>query len=214
MLKIWGRKTSLNVQKVMWTIAELKLPHERVDAGGPYGGLDTPEYFALNPNRLVPTLQDGAYVLWESNAIARYLAAKYSDGGLMPNGLETRGLVDQWVDWSATTLSPDVIGVCFMGLIRTPVSARNNDAIRTAATRVGERLNFLDKELAEKPFILGADLSVADVVVGSFMYRYYNLTIERPKLKHVERWYADLTSRPAYRDNVMLEFESMKVPGA
>lgn len=214
MLKIWGRKTSVNVQKVMWAIAELDVAHERIDAGGAFGGTDTAEYGALNPNRLVPTMEDGPFVLWESNAITRYVAAKYGTGTLMPDDLAQRSLVDQWIDWSATTLAPDVIGVCFVGLIRTPAAERNGAAIEAAAKRSGSRLGFLDAQLAVMPFIVGQRLTAADIVVGAFMYRYFNLSIERPDLPNIRRWYQELMTRPAYRNHVMIEFESMKVPGA
>ena len=214
MLKIWGRKTSVNVQKVMWAIVELDVAHERIDAGGPFGGTDTAQYGALNPNRLVPTMEDGAFVLWESNAITRYVAAKYGTGTLMPGELAQRGLVDQWIDWSATTLAPDIIGVCFVGLIRTAAAERNGPAIEAAARRSGSHLGILDAQLAMTPFIVGQRLTAADIVVGAFMYRYFNLSIERPDLPNIRRWYRELTDRPAYRNHVMIDFESMKVPGA
>ena len=139
MLKIWGRTSSINVQKVMWTVAELGLPHERIDVGGPFGGLDRPDYAALNPNRLIPVLQDGATVVWESNAIVRYLAARYGAGSLWPEHPGRRSEADRWMDWQLTTLQPS-IGPIFLGLIRTPPEQRDTAAIAASADRLGHAM--------------------------------------------------------------------------
>src|SRR5262245_34169260 len=119
MLRIWGRTSSSNVQKAMWAVGELALAHERIDAGGDFGRLDTDEYARLNPNRRIPTLEDGRVVLWESNVIVRYLAAQYGAGGLWPTDPAVRGVADQWMDWQQTTLGPEMRTV-FWGLVRTP----------------------------------------------------------------------------------------------
>lgn len=214
MLRIWGRRTSVNVQKVMWAVAELGLAHERVDVGGPFGGVDTPEFGRLNPNRLVPVLEDGDFVLWESSAIVRYLAATYGRGTLAPDGARAHALADQWMDWSSTMIYGDVIGTAFIGLVRTPASDRNNAHIAAAAQRAGQRLAILDKHLGDRHFIAGDRLTMADLPIGSLMYRYFNLEIARPPLPNVEAWYQRLSARPPYRDHVMVDLASMKVPGA
>ena len=214
MLKIWGRKTSGNVQKVMWAVAELGLAHERVDAGGPFGGLDTPEYARLNPNRLVPTIDDNGFVMWESQAIVRYLATTYGRGTLAPADTKMIASADQWLDWNLSTLNGDIIAVCFLQLIRTPASERNTAAVAASAKRAGEKLAILDAQLAGKKFILGDTLTMADIAVGTPMYRYFNLPIPRPKLENVEAWYQRLCARQAYRDHVMIDLAALKVPGA
>ena len=214
MLKIWGRKTSINVQKVMWTVGELGLQHERVDAGGTFGKLDTTQYASLNPNRLVPVIEDKGFVLWESNAIVRHLSQKYGRGGLSPGDEETYARADQWMDWSLTTIYRDLIAICFLGLIRTPAQDRNPAEIKQAAERIGRNLAILDRQLGSRQFVVGLDLSIADIALGTLMYRYYNLAIERPRLVNVEAWYERLTRRPAYREHVMVDFASLKVPGA
>lgn len=214
MLKIWGRKTSVNVQRVMWAVGELGLAHQRVDAGGPFGGLDTAEFGRLNPNRLVPALQDGSFSMWESNASVRYLAATYGRGSLAPSDPKAFATADQWMDWGLTTLNADIIATCFLQLIRTPAADRNVGAVEAAAKRAGEKLAILDGQLAGKQFILGDTLTMADVAIGSFMYRYYNLPIARPTWANVDAWYQRLQARPAYRDHVMVDFAAMKVPGA
>ncbi len=214
MLKIWGRKTSINVQKVMWTVGELGLPHERLDFGGEFGGLDTPEYGALNPNRLVPTINDKGLVLWESNAIVRHLAQTYGRGTLSPADEPTYAKADSWMDWSLTTLYSDIILTCFIQLVRVSARERNHAAVEAAAKRAGERLAILDQQLQGRPFIIGNQLSIADIAVGTLMYRYFNLRIPRPALPNVERWYTGLTQRPAYQTHVMVDFAPMMVPDA
>ncbi|MFV0294785.1 MAG: glutathione S-transferase family protein [Hyphomicrobiaceae bacterium] len=214
MLKVWGRKTSINVQKVMFAVGELGLQHERLDYGGPYGKLDSPEYVMLNPNRLVPTIDDGGFVLWESNAIIRHLAQRYGRGTLSPADELTFAKADSWMDWSLTSLYGDIITTCFLQLVRTTVQDRDEAVLEEAALRAGERLEVLDRQLSGRSFIVGEQLSIADVAVGTLMYRYFNLEIPRPSLPHVEAWYERLTRRPTYREHVMVEFESMKVEGA
>lgn len=214
MLKVWGRKTSINVQKVMWTVAELGLVHQRIDAGGQFGGLDTDEFGKLNPNRLVPVIDDNGFVLWESNAIVRYLAAVYGREKLGSADERQRALADQWMEWANSTLYSDIIATCFLSLIRTPAKDRNVAAIEKAAKRVGERLAILDAQLAGRSYILGDQLTAADIGCGSLMYRYFTLDIPRPRLENVEAWYQRLTERRAYQDHVMIDYQALKVPGA
>jgi glutathione S-transferase len=214
MLKVWGRKTSINVQKVMFAVGELGLEHQRFDFGGQHGGLDTPEYGLLNPNRLVPTIEDKGLVLWESNAIIRHLAQRYGRGTLSPADELTFARADSWMDWSLTTVYNDIITTCFLQLIRTPARERNLGLVEAAARRAGEKLGVLNQQLNGRSYIVGETLTIADVAVGTLMYRYFNLPITRPALTNVEAWYGRLTRRPAYQQHVMIEFESMKVPGA
>jgi glutathione S-transferase len=214
MLRIWGRKTSVNVQKVMFAVGELGLKHERLDFGGPFGKLDTPEYGLLNPNRLVPTIDDNGFVLWESNAIIRHLAQRYGRGTLSPADEMTFAKADAWMDWSLTTIYSDIISTCFLQLVRTTASERDVKSVEAAAKRAGEKLAILDQQLNGRHFIMGDTLTVADVAVGTLMYRYFELPIARPKLANVEAWYGRLTKRPAYATHVMINFQDMKVAGA
>jgi glutathione S-transferase len=214
MLTIWGRKTSVNVQKVMWAVGELNLAHERIDAGGAFGKLDTAEYGAMNPNRLVPTMNDNGFVLWESHAIVRYLATTYGRGGLAPADPKGIARADQWMEWANSTLYTDIIIGLFLPLVRTPASERNAAAVEAAAKRAGEKLAVLDAQLAGKAFILGDTLTMADIGVGSLMYRYYTLPLARPALPNVEAWCGKLAERQTYQDHVMVDWAPMKVPGA
>ena len=203
MLKIWGRTNSINVQKVMWAVGELGLEHERIDAGGAFGGLDTDAYGRLNPNRKVPTVQDGELVLWESNACVRYLAARYGSGGLWPEDPTPRAMADMWMDWQQTTLLPDMT-IVFWGLIRTPEDKRDHAAIEAAARRLGSIWAMLDERLASRPFVAGEAFTMGDIPVGAACYRYHGLPIGRPRLANVERWYERLKERAPFREHVML----------
>lgn len=214
MLKVWGRRTSINVQKVMWAVGELGLAHQRFDYGGEFGKLDTPEFGQLNPNRLVPTIEDEGIVLWESNAIVRHLGQRYGRGTLSPNDEQTYAKADAWMDWALTSLYGDVISTCFLQLVRTPASERNPGLVEVAAKRAGEKLAILNRQLSGRHFIMGDQLTIADIGVGTLMYRYYNLTIPRPPLANVEVWYKRLTQRPAYQAHVMVDFKPMMVQGA
>ena len=203
MLRIWGRTNSINVQKVMWAIAELGLSHERRDAGGAYGMLDTDAYGALNPNRRIPTLEDGSLVLWESNVIVRYLAARYGAGGLWPDDPGVRGTADQWMDWQQTTLLPDM-RVVFWGLVRTPPEKRDRAKIEAAVESLKDIWRRLDAHLARRRFVAGEGLTMGDIPVGAMCHRYQALGIDRPRLEHLEAWYERLKAREAFRTHVML----------
>jgi glutathione S-transferase len=203
MIRIWGRTTSSNVQKVMWAVGELRLAHERIDAGREYGGLDTDAYGGLNPNRRIPTLEDGDAVVWESNVIVRYLAAKFGSGTLWPVDPATRAVADEWMDWQQTTLSEDMRTV-FWGLVRTPAEQRDHDKIAAAVESLKEIWGRLDRHLHGRAFVAGDHLTMGDIPVGTICYRYHALGIERAPLPNLEAWYERLTSRAPFREHVML----------
>jgi glutathione S-transferase len=205
MLEVWGRRNSSNVMSVMWAIGELGLAHRRHDVGGSFGGLDTPAYLAMNPNARVPTIDDDGFVLWESNAIVRYLARRHGAGGLLPDGEAGYAIADQWMDWCKTSVYPQFIDL-FMALVRTEPENRDPGRIADGAGRLGASLAILDAHLAERAYIAGDRLTMADIPYGPVAYRYFNLEIERPALPHVGAWYARLCERPAYRAHVMIPF--------
>jgi glutathione S-transferase len=201
MLKVWGRKTSSNVQKVMWAIGELGLPHERVDIGGPFGGNREPAYLAMNPNGLVPTIEDGDLILWESNSIVRYLAGLHGKGTLEPADAKTRALASQWMDWQLTVAGP-AIGPAFWGLIRTPPEKRDAAAIAASQAKTIEAMKMLDAALGKHAYLAGAAFSYGDIPVGIMAYRYWQLVPERPATPNLSRWYGEIAKRPAFRDHV------------
>jgi glutathione S-transferase len=210
MLKIWGRRSSFNVQKVMWLVGELGLAHLHVPAGGSFGGLNEPEFRALNPHGRVPVVQDGDLVVWESHAILRYLAAKHGHGTFWFDDPAGRSLVDRWMDWSQTTLQPDFLEGLFWGYYRTPEAQRDWPAIHRSLARCAEHYGLLDGVLANRPFIIGERLSLADIPIGASLYRYFELDIDRPHLPNVQAWYRRLQERMAYREHVMVPFEDLR----
>ncbi len=202
MLKIMGRDTSSNVQKVLWVCGELGLPFERDDIGGPFGGNDKPEYLALNPNGRVPTIIDDGYVLWESNSCTRYLAAKHGDNPLSPADLQIRGNAERWMDWQLTTMSPALVPV-FWGLVRTPPEKRDMAAIETARKKLSGLIGILDKQLSKTAYLAGDDFTIGDIPLGITAYRWFSMDMEREDYPNFKRWYDLLTERKAYQDAVM-----------
>ena len=201
MLKIWGRANSSNVKKVTWLCEEIGLPYQRIDAGLAFGVVNTPEYRKLNPNGLVPTIDDEGFILWESNAIVRYLAAKHAAGTLWPTDLKVRADADRWMDWCSTTLAPAFIPV-FMQLVRTAPEKRKPQAIEDGTKRTAEVLARLDAALAGRNFIIGDQLSMADIAFGGVVYLVNNVAFDRPKLANFDAWYARISARPAFRKAV------------
>jgi glutathione S-transferase len=203
MLQLLGRANSSNVMKVIWLLEEMQLPYERKDVGGKFGGNDTPEYRALNPNGVVPTIVEDGFVLWESNAILRYLAAAHPAGHkFWPQDLRARANADRWMDWQHTTLGAPMT-VVFWGLVRTPPEQRDMKAIQTAAAKLGTLYGMLDRALAGSAYIAGPELTVADMPIGVQAHRYFSFEgIERPDQPHLRAWYERLLARPAYKQHV------------
>jgi glutathione S-transferase len=201
MLKIWGRKTSSNVQKVMWALGELGLACERIDIGGPFGKNNEPPYLALNPNGLVPTMEDGGFVLWESNAIIRYLAREEGKHTLEPADPKTRASADRWMDWQSFTLAP-AMTTAFVGLIRTPPEKRNHEAIYISKTQTTEAIKILDAQLGKTACVAGDAFSMGDIGVGVMAYRYWQLVPDHPPLPHLRRWYDTIAARKSFKDHV------------
>ena len=209
MLKVWGRATSVNVQKVMWAVGEMGIAHERIDVGGRFGGLTTPAFLALNPSARIPTIEDDGVVVWESNAIIRYLAARYGEGALWARDPGARAPADAWMDWMQTTLAPDFYGV-FWAVVRTPADRRDRAAIKDLTKQLTGHYELLDRQLATRPYLVGDGFSLADIAVGVTLYRYFEMEIERPALSNLHAWYKRLKERPAFRDHVMVSFEELR----
>lgn len=201
MLKIWGRNTSSNVQKAMWAVGEVSLEYERFDIGGTFGKNREPAYLAMNPNGLVPTLQDGDFILWESNAIARYLAREYGAGKLEPSDPKARARAGQWMDWQLSVVGPAIFA-SFWGLIRTPEEKRDLAAIAASQSKTTEAMKILDAQLGRTAFVAGDQFSMGDIPVGVMAYRFRQLCPDRPELPNLERWYAELQKRKAFKDHV------------
>ncbi|MEK1907399.1 MAG: glutathione S-transferase [Pseudomonas sp.] len=202
MLKIWGRKNSTNVRKVLWCAEEAGVAYQAIDAGGAFGLVNEPAYRAMNPNGLVPVIDDEGVLLWESNAIVRYLAAKYAHGSLYAEDVAVRAAADKWMDWTSTTLAP-VFRELFWGTLRTPPEQRDLAAIEVARQRCGELLGMADRALALQPWLSGEAFGMGDIPLGCFAYAWFEMPIARPELPHLAAWYARLQQRPAYQCAVM-----------
>lgn len=202
MLKIWGRTNSINVQKVLWCCHELGLDYDRIDAGLHFGVTNTPEYSAINPNRLVPTIEDGEVKLWESNVIVRYLAHKYDAGGLCPADLSTRFDAERWMDWQATVFWP-ALRPLFIALIRTRAAERDDSAVSTAEAQSLSAVRILDHRLEDQAFLAGRAFTMGDIPAATTVHRWYSLDIDHPELPNVRRWYDLMRGRPAFQRIVM-----------
>jgi len=202
MLKIWGRTNSINVQKVLWCCHELGLDYDRIDAGLHFGVTNTPEYSAINPNRLVPTIEDGEVKLWESNVIVRYLAHKYDAGGLCPADLSTRFDAERWMDWQATVFWP-ALRPLFIALIRTRAAERDDSAVSTAEAQSLSAVRILDHRLEDRAFLAGRAFTMGDIPAATTVHRWYSLDIDHPELPNVRRWYDLMRGRPAFQRIVM-----------
>ncbi|MGH7768195.1 MAG: glutathione S-transferase family protein [Candidatus Binatia bacterium] len=202
-IKVWGRRDSSNVQKVVWCCDELDVVFDRVDLGGKFGGNKEKPYLDLNPNGLVPTMDDGGFILWESNTIVRYLTEKYGGGKLLPPSPEGRANTSRWMDWQLSTLNPAIVPL-FWGLVRTPEEKRDRAAIAAALKRTTNAWKIVDDQLAKTRYLAGNDFTIGDIPLGVWAYRWFKLPIERPALKHLSAWYEGLCKRPPYQTHIMI----------
>lgn len=202
-IKIWGRNDSSNVQKVLWCSGELGIDFDRVDLGGKFGGNKEKPYLDINPNGLVPTIEDGGLILWESNTIVRYLTEKYGGGKLIEATPEGRAQASRWMDWQLTTLGPAIVPL-FWGYVRTPPEKRDIAALKNALEKSSAAWKIVDDRLAKNAYLAGKDFTIGDIPLGVWAYRWFNLPIERSKLDNLGRWYGELQKRPAYQKYIMI----------
>lgn len=204
MITVWGRRNSVNVQKVLWCLGELGLEYERIDAGLKFGLNTEPWYLALNPNGRIPLLRDGEFTLWESNSIVRYLCAKHSTGRLYPEDPARRADAERWMDWQLSTLARPT-SIAFQNLVRRRAAERDEAAIAHAVSEANAAFGLLDRHLRERPYVAGPELTVGDIPVGAMTHRWLALEgIERPAWPGLQRWYDALRARPPFRAHVAL----------
>ena len=211
MLEVWGRKTSSNVQALMWCIGELNLPYKRYDIGHRFGGTDTPDFYALNPNRTIPVLRDGHHKpLWETGAILRYLANCYAKGSFWPSDVFDRADVDRWMEWSKLNVALLFTAPIFWRVVRTPSHERDNNAIKIAVNAFENKLAIAEEQLMSHPFLAGDAFTLADIQFGHVLYRYYDINIDRMPLPNLDAYYSRLKERPAFREHVMVSYDELK----
>ena len=200
MLKIWGRKNSINVQKVLWCCGELGLKYERIDAGMQFGVNNTPEYLAMNPNGLVPTIDYDGFVLWESHAIVRYLCGLHGLGTLWPGTPRAFADADRWMEWYTTTLWLNLRPV-FWNLVRVPPEKRDMAAVNESIRKLTANMQIVDAQLAKTPYMGGKDFTMGDIPMGVAAFRWFNLPLARPPLRNLEAWYQRIVKRPAFQEH-------------
>jgi glutathione S-transferase len=213
-LTIWGRKTSSNVQALMWCVGELGLPFQRHDAGHRYGGTDTAEFLAMNPNGTVPVLRDGeGEPLWETGAILRYLAGRYGQPPFWPEEGRARAQVDKWAEWAKINVTLGFTAPIFWRVVRTAPKDQDPAAIRTAVAKLDPVLDIAEAQLARFAFLAGDALTLADIQFGHVLFRYFDIPIPRADRPMLRRYYDGLTGRPAFREHVMVSYEELRVAG-
>lgn len=209
MLTLWGRDTSFNVQKVIWALLELDIAFTRIDAGTVHGRLDTPEFGALNPNRRIPVLVDGDTVLWESNTIIRYIAAKWGQGQLWPENPAIRAQADMWMDWQQTVFQSAFQPVFYESVV-LPQARRDPDRLARHLRLAGEAALVLETWLRDRDYIAGAAFSMGDIPIGTAIFRYFDLPLDRPALPRLEAYFDRLRARQPYRNSAMMSYEPLR----
>lgn len=205
MLQIWGRRKSNNVMPVMWAVGELGLEHERYNVGGSFKGNDTPDYLAMNPNGKIPVIKDDGFVLYESQAIIRYLATKYGKGTLAPEDPQAFAIADQWMEWYKTTFFTPFLTL-FFNICRVEADQQDQAKIAQLNTQLEPLLEILDDQLGKHSHVAGDSFTMADIPIGGAIHRYMSLKVSHPDMPHITEWYHRLQQRPAYQEHVMFPF--------
>ena len=208
-MHLFGRATSVNVQKVLWTLEELGIAYERTDLGGAFGGLGTPDYVALNPNQRVPTLVDGGLTLWESNAIVRYLVRSYGGGVFLGANPADTARADMWMEWFQNNCYTHFIAL-FYQTVRLPTAERSEKARDSAAEALTQSFALLNTHLDDHTYVAGAEISMGDFVIGASLYRYFSMEFERADLPSLRAYYDRLRARDAYQKVIMTSYDSLR----
>ncbi|MGS4883310.1 glutathione S-transferase family protein [Roseibium sp. MB-4] len=211
MLKVWGRKTSSNVQALIWCIGELGVEYDRADIGHRFGGTDTEDFKRLNPNQTIPVLQDAVGPpIWETGAIMRYLADKYGPDSFWPKPPQERARVDMWAEWSKINIAMAFTAPVFWRVVRTPPDAQDWNQIRKAIAALETKLAIAELQLTNHAYLAGPDFTLADIQFGHILYRYFDINIDRADLPRLHRYYHRLTERSAFREHVMVSYEELR----
>lgn len=197
MLKIWGREDSLNVQKVMLCVRELGILHEQINAGRHWGIINEPWYLAMNPNGLIPTIDDDGFVLWESNAIVKYLCAKHSRGVLSPTDPLEYADADRWISWQGSSLGVTMRQI-LLNLVRTPAQQRNRAFVDELIRTSTRHWIVMNQRLQGRDYMMGPRFTMVDIVFAPHVYRWFSYPIDRPDLPHLYAWYQRLCQREHY----------------
>ena len=214
MLVIHGRATSSNVQAVMWAVGEIGIEHRRLDVGGAFGGNQSSEFLEMNPMGRVPVIQDGDVTMFESQAILRYLAARHGSDALWPADPVARAPVDQWMEWAKVNVYPVLTYKVFWQMIRTSAAERDHRLVAAGISELKELMAIADAQIARHGWLAGSEMTLADISLGTHLYRYFNVPFDRADLPNLKAYYDRLCARPAYAEHAMISFESLRVEGA
>lgn len=199
MLRIYGYAGSINVRKVLWTCDELGLPYDREDWAGGTRSVSEPAFAALNPVGMVPVIDDGDTRLWESNTIIRYLAARHGRTDLLPADPAARAQVEKWMDWQGSDFN-NSWRVCFQALVRKNPAVQDPVAIEASLSTFAYMVGIIDAQLAaSKGYLCGDTLTLADVVIGLSIHRWYSIPADKPAYTHIQRYYDKLCERPGFQ---------------
>lgn len=214
MLKVWGRPTSTNTQRVLWALVEAELPYELILASAttgaqgyvwqgqaPFGIVDTAAYRCMNPNGTIPTISDGDFALWESNAIVAYLARRYAPARLFGGSEETFARALQWMSWANNSLDPPMHALV-MHLERLPTDQRCPETVEASRKDVIRRLALMEAQLERSHYFAGGAFSIGDIPLGISIQRFIHFRLEFPPMPRVERWLARLSEREGFRKHV------------
>ena len=205
MITLWGRRSAYNVQKLLWALGELELSYRHVDVGGRFGGLDAPDFLAMNPHGRIPVIADGDTIVWESHSAIRYLAALHGAGSLWPEDPAKRSHADRWMDWTLASQGPDFMNL-FWSFYRTPPAQRDDARVARVKRSCEAHFALLDAHLEERPFVAGEAFTMGDIPPGTALYRYFEMGVEVPDFPALRAWYERLKQRRAFRDHVMVDF--------
>lgn len=209
MIEIWGRKSAYNVQKVIWTLHELKLSYLHHDVGGTPGDLETSEFLSINPHSRIPVISDNGEFIWESNTIVRYLSSKYGSGDLWNEDTYQRTLAERWMDWELATLQPDFIDL-FWGYYRTPEEERDLNKIAISRQRCESHFQKLNQHLKSYSYVAGNTFTMGDIPCATSLFRYFEMGLPVEKPKYVLEWYNHLSKREAFQQSIMIPFYELK----
>ena len=207
-MTVWGRHSAFNVQKVLWLLDELDVSFESVKVGGAHGGLDAPDFLAMNPHGRIPVLRDEQVTLWESHSILRYLAATYGAAEFWPPTPGMRSGAERWMDWAQTTFQPDFMRL-FWGFYRTPPAERNGSQIETAKQACETHFRLLDRELATRPYLAGESFGLGDIPAAAALHRYFGMGLDVEQPRHVMKWFSRLSERPAFARRIEVPFDDL-----
>ena len=202
MITVWGRRNSVNVQKVLWALEELDVPYTRENVGGSFGGNRDADFLAMNPMGLVPVIRDGDVTMFESNAIVRYLSARFRPGVLRPADHKSLAKAEQWMEWQQLNFAPPVT-VIFINTVRGAPENYNAAAVKAAEAQAAEAARIADSWLARHDWFAGQDFSFGDIAMGALLWRYMGLSCVKPDMPHLTEWLDALEKREAFRRAVM-----------